>query len=125
MGYAGAEPGERGLPEVDRGWGCGTGRHPAVRGVMTWSINWDRHSGDAFSDPVRSHLDNLGSAPPPPPPPPPPGDCTAPAWLASQVYTGGAQVSHTGREWRAKWWTQGEEPGTTGQSGVWEDLGAC
>jgi chitinase len=68
---------------------------------------------------------NLGAAPPPPPPPPPPGDCTAPAWSASQVYPGGAQVSHAGHEWRAKWWTQGEEPGTTGQWGVWEDLGGC
>jgi chitinase len=99
--------------------------YPEIRGVMTWSINWDRHSGDAFSSPIRSHLDNLGAAPPPPPPPPPPGDCTAPAWSASQVYPGGAQVSHAGHQWRAKWWTQGEEPGTTGQWGVWEDFGGC
>ncbi len=28
-----------------------------------------------------------------------------------------------GRQWRAKWWTQGEEP--PGTTGVWEDLGAC
>ncbi len=27
--------------------------------------------------------------------------------------------------WKAKWWTSGEEPGTTGQWGVWEDKGAC
>lgn len=38
---------------------------------------------------------------------------------------GGQIVSHNGRQWRAKWWTQGEEPGTTGPWGVWEDLGPC
>ncbi|MFD1050837.1 carbohydrate-binding protein, partial [Kibdelosporangium lantanae] len=41
------------------------------------------------------------------------------------VYTGGQVVAHNGHKWRAKWWTQGEEPGTTGQWGVWEDQGAC
>lgn len=51
--------------------------------------------------------------------------CTEPAWNSSQVYVGGDKVSHNGHEWRAKWWTQGEEPGTTGQWGVWEDLGPC
>ncbi|WP_460542613.1 glycosyl hydrolase family 18 protein [Glycomyces halotolerans] len=49
----------------------------------------------------------------------------SPAWDSSTAYTGGDQVGHGGNEWRAKWWTQGEEPGTTGQWGVWEDLGAC
>nr|WP_290665393.1 glycosyl hydrolase family 18 protein [Ardenticatena sp.] len=58
-------------------------------------------------------------------PTPPTGVCSAPAWDASAVYTGGDVVSHNGHEWRAKWWTRGEEPGTTGQWGVWEDLGAC
>ncbi|WP_344071173.1 chitinase [Streptomyces crystallinus] len=51
--------------------------------------------------------------------------CTAPEWNASTVYTGGKQVSHKGHNWKAKWWTQGEEPGTTGEWGVWQDLGAC
>lgn len=101
--------------------------YPSIRGVMTWSVNWDRHSGDAFSSVVGPHLAGLGSSPPPAPDPDPepPGECTGPAWSSDQVYTGGALVSHAGREWRAKWWTQGEEPGTTGQWGVWEDLGAC
>ncbi|MFE2873986.1 carbohydrate-binding protein [Embleya sp. NPDC059259] len=34
-------------------------------------------------------------------------------------------VSYQGHTYRAKWWTQGEVPGTTGQWGVWVDLGAC
>lgn len=50
------------------------------------------------------------------------GDCTAPAWSATQVYTGGARVSHRGRQWEARWWTQNNEPGT---GDTWKDLGAC
>ncbi|HEU4426599.1 MAG TPA: glycoside hydrolase family 19 protein [Pilimelia sp.] len=50
--------------------------------------------------------------------------CAAP-WSASAVYTNGQTASHGGKNWRAKWWTQGEMPGTTGQWGVWEDQGAC
>ncbi|MBB5939734.1 chitinase [Streptomyces zagrosensis] len=52
-------------------------------------------------------------------------ECTAAPWAASTVYTGGQQVSHKGHNWKAKWWTTAEEPGTTGQWGVWQDLGAC
>lgn len=53
------------------------------------------------------------------------GSCTAPVWNAASIYVAGNLVSHNGRTWRAKWWTQGEVPGTTGQWGVWEDLGPC
>ncbi|MFI0942965.1 lytic polysaccharide monooxygenase [Streptomyces sp. NPDC021020] len=53
------------------------------------------------------------------------GSCTAAPWAAATVYNGGETVSHNGHNWKAKWWTQGEEPGTTGQWGVWDDLGAC
>ena len=48
--------------------------------------------------------------------------CAAP-WQSSAVYTGGATVSHNGRNWLAKWWTQNEAP--PGTSGVWADQGAC
>ncbi|MFD4244968.1 glycoside hydrolase family 19 protein [Streptomyces sp. NPDC058525] len=47
------------------------------------------------------------------------------AWTSSAVYTGGMSASYNGRNWQAKWWTQGETPGTTGQWGVWSDQGAC
>ncbi|MBO0513190.1 carbohydrate-binding protein, partial [Streptomyces beijiangensis] len=30
-----------------------------------------------------------------------------------------------GHTWKAKWWTQNETPGTTGEWGAWQDLGAC
>jgi len=46
-------------------------------------------------------------------------------WDPSEVYWGGDEVCHNGKAWRAKWWTRGEEPGTTGQWGVWEELGSC
>jgi hypothetical protein len=66
-----------------------------------------------------------GSTPGDPGDPGDPGECTAADWSAGTVYTGGDQVSHDGHTWQAKWWTRGEEPGTTGQWGVWKDLGAC
>ncbi|MCH0564752.1 MULTISPECIES: chitinase C-terminal domain-containing protein [unclassified Streptomyces] len=53
------------------------------------------------------------------------GNCTAAAWSSTTVYTGGGVVSHQGHTWKAEWWTKGEEPGTTGAWGVWQDLGAC
>jgi predicted chitinase len=51
--------------------------------------------------------------------------CNAPAWSATTVYVGGNVVVHSGRQYTAKWWTQGETPGTTGEWGVWRDDGAC
>jgi chitinase len=54
-----------------------------------------------------------------------PGECSGTAWASSAVYTGGNVVVHEGRTWRAKWWTTGEEPGSTGEWGVWADQGAC
>lgn len=53
------------------------------------------------------------------------GSCTAPAWTATAEYGGSTTVSHKSHNWKSKWWTKGEEPGTTGDWGVWQDLGAC
>jgi predicted chitinase len=52
------------------------------------------------------------------------GEC-ATAWSAGTVYQGGTSVSHNGRNWTAKWWTQSDAPGTTGEWGVWSDKGEC
>jgi N-acetylglucosamine-binding protein A len=55
----------------------------------------------------------------------------ASAWTQSAAYTGGAKVQHGGRTYEARWWTQGEVPGTPASTGadhtgkVWKDLGAC
>ncbi|MEU4351370.1 chitinase C-terminal domain-containing protein [Streptomyces sp. NPDC023838] len=53
------------------------------------------------------------------------GSCTAPAWTAAAEYGGSTTVSYKSHIWKSKWWTKGEEPGTTGDWGVWQDLGAC
>lgn len=69
---------------------------------------------------------------------PPATNCTsAPEWSISAVYTAGQTVKHERSKygdpngppsgegkhlWRAKWWTQGSEPGWTAN---WEDLGHC
>ncbi|WP_084620658.1 glycosyl hydrolase family 18 protein [Agromyces italicus] len=47
------------------------------------------------------------------------GGETAPAWNATTAYTGGQVVSHEGASYRAKWWTQGDEPGASAW-GPWE-----
>ncbi|MEU8434226.1 glycosyl hydrolase family 18 protein [Streptomyces sp. NPDC029216] len=62
---------------------------------------------------------------PPPTTPPTTGCGSTPAYVAGQVYTAGSEVSYNGRKWKAQWWTQNEVPGTTGEWGVWKDLGAC
>ncbi|MGL5947504.1 MAG: carbohydrate-binding protein, partial [Aeromonas sp.] len=49
----------------------------------------------------------------------------ASAWQTTQAYSAGATIAHAGQHWRAEWWTQGEEPGTTGEWGVWRAQGAC
>jgi len=50
----------------------------------------------------------------------------APAWSATQVYTGGNIASQNSHNYSAKWWTQNESPAThSGQWDVWADQGAC
>ncbi|MFB9903766.1 chitinase [Allokutzneria oryzae] len=47
-----------------KGTNCGSFKpsktYPDLRGAMTWSINWDKSSGDRFSNTVRPHLGGLG-----------------------------------------------------------------
>ncbi|MFF0395923.1 carbohydrate-binding protein [Streptomyces sp. NPDC005248] len=109
-----------------------------------WSLNRDRQctppdnngqtSGTCSSvaqsdwDFAKYSVKFAGVAPPtttPPTTPPPGGSCTAAAWSSSAVYTADNTVSYGGHTWKAKWWTQNETPGTTGEWGVWQDLGAC
>ena len=46
-----------------------------------------------------------------------------PIWNKNSIYVGGNRVLHNGVIYEAKWWTTGEEPGTTGQWGVWKTIG--
>lgn len=52
------------------------------------------------------------------------GGCQAGAWSSGTAYAGGSVVSYNGRNWAAKWWTQGDVPGANSQD-VWVDKGAC
>ena len=45
-------------------------------------------------------------------------------WNSTTVYTQGNRVIHNNIIWEAQWWTAGEEPGTTGQWGVWRERGS-
>ena len=67
----------------------------------------------------------LGATTTPPTTTPPTGCGSVPAYVAGTIYTAGNEVSHNGRKYKAQWWTQNETPGTTGEWGVWKDLGAC
>ncbi|WP_405578994.1 carbohydrate-binding protein [Streptomyces sp. NBC_01190] len=112
-----------------------------------WSLNRDRQcnppnngttSGTCSSvaqsdfDFAKYSVRFAGATPPtgpttsPPTSPPSGGGCSGVAqWSASAVYVGGNEVAHSGHKWKAKWWTTNEEPGTTGEWGVWQDEGAC
>ncbi|GGP25630.1 phosphocholine-specific phospholipase C [Silvimonas amylolytica] len=47
-------------------------------------------------------------------------------WNSSTVYANAGQtVSYQGHNYQNKWWTQGDNPGQSGQYGPWQDLGAC
>ncbi|WP_159940558.1 MULTISPECIES: glycosyl hydrolase family 18 protein [unclassified Nocardiopsis] len=134
-GYMAPSQVVRALDCLEAGTNCGSFSpgtpYGPIGGVMTWSVNWDATSGYAFADTLSARL---GSGPgdgggptdePTDEPTGEPGDCSAPAWSSGTVYTGGDVVSHRGSEYRAQWWTQGEEPGTTGEWGVWRLVGAC
>ena len=60
--------------------------------------------------------------------PPPSGSCSA-AWSASTVYTGGGTASENGVNYRANWWTQGNDPATNngpaGSGQPWTAAGSC
>ena len=103
-----------------------------------WSVNRDRQCTTTTDNGVCSNVNQqpwdftrfttrfAGVTPPnDPPTTKPPGPCTAPEWVRTSIYTGGNVVSHNSHQFTAKWWTQGEEPGTTGEWGVWADNGPC
>ncbi|MBT2765594.1 cellulose binding domain-containing protein [Paenibacillus sp. ISL-20] len=58
-------------------------------------------------------------------PAPTPEPCSAEQWDKQKAYVGGDIVNYDGRTWKAKWWTQGDEPGKAGGAGVWEVQSDC
>ena len=51
--------------------------------------------------------------------------CNSSAWSATAIYQYGDTVAHNGNQWVARWYAEGQEPGTTGDFGVWENNGSC
>ena len=43
-------------------------------------------------------------------------------WDASVAYNAGDVTTHNGRQWKAQYWTRGNEPG---KHDVWQDIGAA
>ncbi|AHI00240.1 chitinase [Kutzneria albida] len=109
-----------------------------------WSVNRDRACGSSTDNGICSNVSQndwdftkftakfAGATPPsssttttPPTTtttPPPGGNCSAAAWNSATAYSGSAVVSYNGHSYTAKWWTQGETPGS---ASVWTDNGAC
>lgn len=53
------------------------------------------------------------------------GAC-ATAYSSTAVYTGGKTASENGVNYKAKWWTQGQDPASSvGNGGPWAALGSC
>ncbi|MDB1086952.1 glycoside hydrolase family 18 protein [Streptomyces sp. ACA25] len=62
-GYVSPETVTAALDCLTRGTRCGSfvpeRTYPDLRGAMTWSVNWDRHAGDAWSRVVGPHVHGL------------------------------------------------------------------
>jgi len=118
--------------------------YPSLRGVMTWSINWDATNDYAWAKAMDAAMNELpvvkddGSVEPgqpvepekpvdpeepekpvePEEPDKPIGDI--PVWDASVAYSGGDKVVYNGKVYQASWWTQGTNPETQGDWGPWK-----
>lgn len=81
--------------------------------------------GNSVYTPAADHAKGVSAATPPA------GGCSAPAWSATKVYDPSTQsvedvtVKYNGKVWRAKWWTQGQAPGTgaTSDEEPWKYVG--
>lgn len=46
-------------------------------------------------------------------------------WDANKTYNGGEEVKQGSNAYKAKYWTQNNDPATAGEWGAWQDLGVC
>jgi chitinase len=91
-------------------------------GPSNFTLTFGGRSYALAQDYPRSGAAPTGSPTPAATTSPPAHACTIAAWSATKVYVGGDRASHQGHNWTAKWWTQGETPGT---ADVWHDDGGC
>ena len=120
--------------------------YKALRGVMTWSINWDGTQNYAWAKSMSELMDSL------------PvvdggndrpehnsddnsdkndddddddknnksdqhGDGDIPAWDSSSIYVKGDKVVYNGKIYEALWWTQGDNPEAQGEAVPWKYVG--
>ena len=124
--------------------------HPGLRGIMTWSINWDSSQNkNLFAQSNGRFLDSLSGEETTKTPeittkapettkvaeittkapetttktPETTIDSEYPQWNKDTIYTGGNRVIYNGKVYQAKWWTLGDNPETCGQWGVWKYVG--
>lgn len=138
---------------LQAGIGCGSW-HPTtpyglIGGAMTWSVNWDKTSGYAWSNTVSKPLKLTdGSVPTstvtttptsstttPTTPTTPTStstttsttgtDSCAPAWSAGTDYVPDDLVTYSGHLFRSLWWSKGIAPDSPIAYNIWSDQGTC
>ena len=122
--------------------------YKTLRGVMTWSINWDGTQNYAWAKSMSALMDSLPVVEGGNERPEHDKDDSdkndsdnnesdnnnsdnndqedvgdIPAWKASSVYVGGDKVVYNGKIYQASWWTQGDNPETQGEGGPWKYVG--
>ncbi len=50
--------------------------------------------------------------------------CASPTYVHGEIYKGGDKVSYQDKEYKAKWWTQNNDP-LTNRENVWQLIGSC
>lgn len=76
--------------------------YPGFKGLMTWSINWDKAANFEFSRSHRAYLDNLGTNPGPGPDPDPnPTPDTTPPTAPTQLRVTAVTPNSITLEWAA------------------------
>ncbi|WP_160734999.1 glycosyl hydrolase family 18 protein [Altericroceibacterium endophyticum] len=75
----------------------------------TWKNKWWTQGEEPGNSPVWEEMASSSAA------------ATGPqAWQSGRAYaSAGTIVTHNGKQWKSKWWTQGEEPGV---AAVWEEV---
>ncbi len=109
-------------------WG-GKGQEPGSA-YRTWKYVYECSEADA--QPIITVTPDPNVTPSPTPPAtatPSLPACTAPGWDSTATYNSGDTVSYGSDEWYewdAKWWSQGQAPGSaTDGSNAWDQLDIC
>lgn len=89
-------------------------------GMIAWEISGDDPNGFPLTS-IMANKFNINNTPSDPSnPTDPTNPTTYPAWDSSKAYVSGDTVSYNGNDYKAKWWTQGDTPGS---SDVWQLIG--